>query len=346
MVITMQPGCPKGDVAKVISVLRREGLEPRIIAPDPRVVLGVVEEISPAQAERLSQEVAGMSGVEEITNFEKSWKLVSKSFKPETTTVQLGDTLVGGPEVMVVAGPCAVESRDNFLETAALLHRDGAGALRGGAFKPRTSPYSFRGLGEEGLKIMAEAREATGLPIVTEVLNASDVELVARYADVLQIGTRNMQNFALLEAVGETDRPVLLKRGMMASIKELLLSAEYIVARGNWQVMLCERGIRTFETETRNTLDLSAVPLLKQYTHLPVVVDPSHAAGKRELVPALALAAVAAGADGILVEVHPEPEKAFSDGRQSLRPEQFAAMMADLRQVAGAVGRQVRETAA
>lgn len=193
---------------------------------------------------------------------------------------------------------------------------------------------------------MAEAREVTGLPIVTEVLNASDVELVARYADVLQIGTRNMQNFALLEAVGETDRPVLLKRGMMASIKELLLSAEYIVARGNWQVMLCERGIRTFETETRNTLDLSAVPLLKQYTHLPVVVDPSHAAGKRELVPALALAAVAAGADGILVEVHPEPEKAFSDGRQSLRPEQFAAMMADLRRVAGAVGRQVREMAA
>ncbi|MCF8043486.1 MAG: 3-deoxy-7-phosphoheptulonate synthase [Desulfarculaceae bacterium] len=343
MVITMQPGCPKSDVAKVISVLRQAGLEPRIISPDPRVVLGVVEEISPAEAERLGNEVGGLSGVEEITNFEKSWKLVSKSFKPETTQVQLGSMTVGGPEVMVAAGPCAVESRENFLETAGLLHRAGAGALRGGAFKPRTSPYSFRGMGEEGLKIMAEARDITGLPIITEVLTASEVELVARYADVLQIGTRNMQNFALLEAVGETDRPVLLKRGMMASIKELLLSAEYILARGNWQVMLCERGIRTFETKTRNTLDLSAVPLLKQYTHLPVVVDPSHAAGKRELVPALALAAVAAGADGILVEVHPTPEKALSDGRQSLRPEQFSDMMADLRKVAAAVGRKVRE---
>ncbi len=346
MVITMQPGCPKGEVAKVISMLRRAGLEPRIISSDPRVILGVVEEISPNQAERLSQEISALVGVEEITNFEKSWKLVSKSFKPETTQVQLGSLAVGGPEVLVAAGPCAVESRENFLETAHLLARAGAGALRGGAFKPRTSPYSFRGLGEEGLKIMAEAREITGLPIITEVLTASEVELVARYADVLQIGTRNMQNFALLEAVGDTDRPVLLKRGMMASIKELLLSAEYIVARGNWQVMLCERGIRTFETETRNTLDLSAVPLLKQYTHLPVVVDPSHAAGKRELVPALALAAVAAGADGILVEVHPTPEKALSDGRQSLRPEQFEQMMTDLRRVAGAVGRQVREVGA
>ncbi|MCF8033052.1 MAG: 3-deoxy-7-phosphoheptulonate synthase [Desulfarculaceae bacterium] len=346
MVITMHEGCPKMEVAKVISALRDAGLEPRIISPDPRVVLGVVEEISQAEAKRLSRDIGGLPGVEEITNFEKSWKLASKSFREQPTTIDLGSVTVGGPEVLVVGGPCAVESRENFLETAALLDRAGAGALRGGAFKPRSSPYSFRGLGEEGLKIMAEARERTGLPIVTEVLSASEVELVARYADVLQIGTRNMQNFSLLEAVGDTDRPVLLKRGMMASIKELLLSAEYILARGNWQVMLCERGIRTFETETRNTLDLSAVPLLKQYTHLPVVVDPSHAAGKRELVPSLALAAVAAGADGILVEVHPRPEEALSDGRQSLEPSEFAAMMERLRKVASAVGRSVREAAA
>ncbi len=346
MVITMQLGCPKMEVAKVISMLREAGLEARIISPDPRVVLGVVEEISQAEAQRLGQAIAQISGVEEITNFEQSWKLASKSFRDQPTTIDLGTVVVGGDEVLVVGGPCAVESRDNFLETAGLLHQAGAGALRGGAFKPRSSPYSFRGLGEEGLKIMAEARERTGLPIVTEVLRASEVELVARYADVLQIGTRNMQNFSLLEAVGDIDRPVLLKRGMMASIKELLLSAEYILARGNWQVMLCERGIRTFETETRNTLDLSAVPLLKQYTHLPVVIDPSHAAGKRELVPALARAAVAAGADGLLVEVHPRPEEAFSDGRQSLRPEQFSAMMDDLRRVAAAVGRRIREAAA
>ncbi|MCB2227625.1 MAG: 3-deoxy-7-phosphoheptulonate synthase [Desulfarculaceae bacterium] len=346
MVITMQQGCPKMEVAKVISTLRDAGLEPRIISPDPQVVLGVVEEISQAEAKRLGQEIGGLPGVEEITNFEKSWKLASKSFRDQPTVIDLGSISVGGPEVLVVGGPCAVESRENFLETAALLDRAGAGALRGGAFKPRSSPYSFRGLGEEGLKIMAEAREMTGLPIITEVLSASEVPLVARYADVLQIGTRNMQNFSLLEAVGDTDRPVLLKRGMMASIKELLLSAEYILARGNWQVMLCERGIRTFETETRNTLDLSAVPLLKQYTHLPVVVDPSHAAGKRELVPSLALAAVAAGADGLLVEVHPKPEEAFSDGRQSLRPEEFAAMMDGLRGVAAAVGRRVREASA
>ena len=346
MVITMHQDCRKMDVARVISALRGAGLEPRIIAPDPRVVLGVVEEVSQAEAERLSREIGAFAGVEEITSFEKSWKLASRSFREQPTTIDLGAVVVGGPEVLVVGGPCAVESRENFLETAGLLVRAGAGALRGGAFKPRSSPYSFRGLGEEGLKIMAEARERTGLPIVTEVLSAREVELVARYADVLQIGTRNMQNFALLEAVGETDRPVLLKRGMMASIKELLLSAEYILARGNWQVMLCERGIRTFETETRNTLDLSAVPLLKQYTHLPVVVDPSHAAGKRELVPALARAAVAAGADGLLVEVHPRPEEALSDGRQSLRPAGFAAMMDDLRRVAAAMGRQVKEAAA
>lgn len=346
MVIGMREGCQKGEVALVISALRQRGLEPRIISPGPQVVLGVVEEISQALAEELTAEISRLAGVEEINRFGTSWKLVSRNFRAQTTTIKLGRRSVGGREVVVMAGPCAVESRQAYLELAQRLAPLGVGVLRGGAFKPRTSPYSFRGLGEEGLKIMAEAREQTGLPIVTEVLRASDVELVTRYADVLQIGTRNMQNFALLEAVGEVDKPVLLKRGLMATIKELLLSAEYILARGNWQVILCERGVRTFETETRNTLDISAVPLLKQHTHLPVLVDPSHAAGKRELVPALARAAVAAGADAVMVEVHADPEHAFSDGRQSLTPEAFAEMMADLKKVAAALGRGLGEGAA
>ncbi|KMY66497.1 3-deoxy-7-phosphoheptulonate synthase [Desulfocarbo indianensis] len=343
MVIAMRKGCPKSQVAKVLAAIREFGLEPRIISSDPRTVLAVVENMSRARAEEIADSLRDMAGVEEISSFDQSWKLVGRYFRGEPTVIEIGGLRVGGPEVAVFAGPCAVENRENFQETARAVAKAGAGGLRGGAFKPRTSPYSFRGLGEEGLKIMAEAREITGLPIMTEVLTANEVELVARYADVLQIGTRNMQNFALLEAAGETDRPVLLKRGMMATIKELLLSAEYILARGNWQVMLCERGIRTFETETRNTLDLSAVPLLKQYSHLPVVVDPSHAAGKRELVPALAAAAVAAGADGLLIEVHPNPDQALSDGRQSLDLPGFAGMMRNLAGVASAVGRTVRE---
>jgi 3-deoxy-7-phosphoheptulonate synthase len=236
-----------------------------------------------------------------------------------------------------MAGPCAVESRESIIEIAQAVKEYGGGFLRGGAFKPRTSPYSFRGLEEEGLSYLAEASRITGLPVVTEVLAPDDVPLIAKYADILQIGTRNMQNFALLEAVGELDKPVFLKRGMMATVKELLLSAEYILAKGNSQVILCERGIRTFEKETRNTLDISAVPLLKQLSHLPVVVDPSHAVGKRELVPAVALAAVAAGADGLMIEIHPNPDEAVSDGRQSLNLEAFGALMRNINLVAEAV---------
>ncbi len=341
MVIGMCEGCQKSEVARVISALRQRGLEPRIISAGSNVVLGVVEEMSQGLAQELSQEIGALPAVEEINHFGSSWKLASRNFRAETTAIKLGRRTVGDGEVVVMAGPCAVESREAYLDLARKLAPLGAGVLRGGAFKPRTSPYSFRGLGEEGLRIMAEAREITGLPIITEVLRASDVELVARYADVLQIGTRNMQNFALLEAVGDTDKPVMLKRGMMATIKELLLSAEYILARGNWQVILCERGVRTFEPETRNTLDISAVPLLKQHTHLPVLVDPSHAAGKRELVPALARAAVAAGADALMIEVHADPENALSDGRQSLTPAAFAEVMAELSALAGAMGRSL-----
>ena len=311
------------------------------MSQEPRMLLGVVEEMSRQLYKELVDEIGVIPGVEEINSFDNSWKLVSKSFHPEPTVINFRTGPVGGKGFMVMAGPCAVESREGYLEAARTVAASGAGALRGGAFKPRTSPYSFRGMGEDGLKIMAEAREETGLPICTEVLSASEVELVARYADVLQIGTRNMQNFSLLEAVGDTDRPVLLKRGMVATIKEFLLSAEYILARGNSQVMLCERGVRTFETETRNTLDISAVAVLKEHSHLPVVVDPSHAAGKRELVPPLARAALAVGADGIIVEVHPKPEEAFSDGRQSLTPEGFSGLMGQLKDMAQVMGKEL-----
>jgi 3-deoxy-7-phosphoheptulonate synthase len=333
MVIAMRQDCHKGEVAQVIAALRARGLEPRLVNAGSRVILGVVEEMSQVKAQEVMEEFQGLAGVEEIHRFDTSWKLVSKSFSPEPTVIRLGRRAIGGGGVLVMAGPCAVEGRREIIEIAQAVAEAGAGMLRGGAFKPRSSPYSFRGLGEKGLEYLAEAREITGLPVVTEVLTPEEVPLVARYADVLQVGARNMQNFYLLEAVGESDRPVLLKRGLMATIQELLLSAEYIVARGNWQVMLCERGIRTFETETRNTLDIAAVPVLKGHTHLPVVVDPSHAAGKRELVPAMARAAVAAGADGLMVEVHPEPDKAFSDGRQSLTIKAFAEMMRQVEQV-------------
>ena len=341
MIVSMRGGCLKKDVARVIAAVRDVGLEARIVSSDPEVVVGVVEEMSQRQADDLRALVSGLDGVAEISSFDKSWKLVSREFKPERTVVRVGPCLVGGGEVVVMAGPCAVESRRSILGIAQAIAPLGAVVLRGGAFKPRTSPYSFRGLGEEGLELLAEARELTGLPVVTEVLDVAEVELVARYADALQIGTRNMQNFALLEAVGDTDKPVVLKRGMMSTIKELLLSAEYIVSRGNWQVILCERGIRTFETATRNTLDISAVPVLKEYTHLPVLVDPSHAAGRRELVPALAMAAVGAGADGLLIEVHPDPDRALSDGRQSLDPGGFSRLMEDLTRMAESLGRSM-----
>ena len=341
MVIAMKQNALTSQVAGVIAMLKERGIEPRMVTTDPRTVLGVVDELDQGLAKELMGQLKGFPGVDEISSFTDSWKLVSRSFREDTTHIKLGTASIGGEDLLIMAGPCAVESKENFQSLAKQLSVCGASMLRGGAFKPRTSPYSFRGLGEEGLKIMAEAREQTGLPIITEVLTPADVELVADYADALQVGTRNMQNFSLLEAVGDVNKPVMLKRGLMATIKELLLSAEYIVARGNNNVMLCERGIRTFETQTRNTLDISAVPVLKKHTHLPVVVDPSHAAGKRELVPSMALAAVAAGADGLMLEVHQNPEAAFSDGRQSLAVEDFSRLMAGLAKVASAVDRRI-----
>jgi 3-deoxy-7-phosphoheptulonate synthase len=266
---------------------------------------------------------------------------VNRKSKPEPTFVKVNEILVGSSEVVIIAGPCSVENREQLMETAKVVKSAGGVILRGGAFKPRSSPYNFQGLGEEGLKLLMEARKETGLPIVTEVMDTRLVELVAGYADILQIGSRNMQNYPLLKEVGMLRKPVLLKRGMMASIEEFLLAAEYILNQGNDQVILCERGIRTFETSTRNTLDLSAVPMLKHLTHLPVIVDPSHGTGHRWMVPSMAKAAVAAGADGLIMEVHYKPEEALCDGQQSLSPDEFIRLMADLKKIAQAVGREL-----
>ncbi len=283
-----------------------------------------------------------MSGVENVVPILKPYKLASLEVQPEPSAVEIVPGLsVGGKEFVVVAGPCAVEGREQICDTAAAVKAAGARALRGGAYKPRTSPYSFQGMEEDGLKLLAEAREKTGLPIVTEVVNPRDVELVAKYADVMQVGARNTQNFALLKMLGQLDKTILLKRGMSTTIQEFLMSAEYVLSEGNRRVILCERGIRTFETATRNTLDLSAVPVLKQQTHLPVMIDPSHGTGHASLIAPMSYAAAACGADGIIVEVHPCPEKAASDGPQSLRPEAFEAMMQQLRKFAEVAGREM-----
>jgi 3-deoxy-7-phosphoheptulonate synthase len=282
-----------------------------------------------------------MEDVEKVVHILKPFKLASRDFHPLDTVVPINGHSIGGNQVIVMAGPCAVESREQFLETAYAVKEAGAHILRGGVFKPRTSPYSFQGLGEPGLEMLAEVKERTGLAIISEVMAPEQVPLMAQCADILQVGTRNMQNYNLLHALGEAGKPVLLKRGMMSTMEELLMSAEYILSHGNYRVMLCERGIRTFETYTRNTLDLSAVPVLKQATHLPVVVDPSHATGNWEWVEPLSRASIAAGADGLLIEVHPHPDKALSDGMQSLRPERFVELIQRARAVAEAVGRSL-----
>lgn len=288
------------------------------------------------------EKIEKMQGVERIILESNAFKLVSREFRAKPTTIKLnGSVNIGSNKITIIAGPCAVESKKQLLETSKFLKNAGASILRGGAFKPRTSPYSFQGLEKKGLKLLAKMREETGLSVVTEVMSPEDVDLVANYADVLQIGTRNMQNYSLLKKVGKINKPVLLKRGMSATIEEFLLSAEYIVSNGNSKVILCERGIRTFEKMTRNTLDLSIVPIVKRLSHLPIIVDPSHATGKRELIEPMAKAAVAAGADGIMVEVHPNPEKALVDGNQSLRLDDFSKLMHELVPVARAVGRDV-----
>jgi 3-deoxy-7-phosphoheptulonate synthase len=279
--------------------------------------------------------------VESVTPVLKPYKLVAREFRGTDSLVKIGDVTFGGKEVVLMSGPCSVENREQVVSIAQDIKSAGAKILRGGAFKPRTSPYSFQGLGVDGLKLLAEAREETGLPIITEIMDTKDLDVIEKYADCLQVGTRNMQNFSLLKEVGRSKLPVMLKRGMSATIKDLLMSAEYILSEGNFNVLLCERGIRTFETYTRNTLDLNAVPVLKAETHLPVVVDPTHGVGIREFIPAMALAAVAAGADALMVEVHNSPELAKSDGEQALLPDEFADLVARVKSVAIAIGRQI-----
>jgi len=314
------------------------GLRTHVSRGEERTVIGCV-----GDEERLrALPLLSVPGVETVHSVLKPYKLASREFAAEATRVPLGSAEIGGDEIFIIAGPCSVEGADMLRSTADEVRRAGGQALRGGAFKPRTSPYSFRGMGEEGLEILAQVRKDTGLPVVTEVMDTRQVELVASYADVLQVGARNMQNFALLTEVGRLRRPVLLKRGMSATVKDLLLAAEYVMSQGNPNVILCERGIRTFETATRNTFDLAAIPILKRETHLPVIADPSHAGGRRPLVAPLSYAAVAAGADGLIVEVHPDPECATSDGDQSLDFPEFAGLMAGLRPFAEAAGRTMR----
>lgn len=328
MIIVMKPGATKAQFNHVIEKIKEYGFQPHPIVGTERTVIGCIgDERGKTQLQSL--EVA--AGVESVMPILKPFKLASREMRKERTVVKVGKHSIGGSQFVVMAGPCSVETREQILKSAEVVKAAGAQMLRGGAFKPRTSPYSFQGLEEEGLKLLAEARERTGLPFVTEVITPTDVALVARYADMLQIGARNMQNFALLKEVGKIQRPVLLKRGMSSTLQELLMSAEYIMSQGNYNVVLCERGIRTFEDYTRNTCDLSAVPALKEMSHLPVIVDPSHGTGVRSLIAPISKAAVAIGADGLIIEVHPNPEEAYSDGAQSLMPKQFDKLMDEVK---------------
>jgi 3-deoxy-7-phosphoheptulonate synthase len=338
MIIVMKMGAGQEEIAGVIASIEAMGFAAHVSSGKERTIIGIIGNERPLSPESFEL----LPGVERAMRVLHPFRLASRDFRPEDTVISLNGEEIGGRKVVVMAGPCAVESREQMREVAYAVKEAGVRILRGGAFKPRTSPYSFQGLGEEGLEILAEIKEEVGLAIVTEVMAPEQVPLVARYADILQIGTRSMQNYALLHAVGESGRPVLLKRGMMATLEELLLSAEYILlTQGNAPVMLCERGIRTFDNTTRNTLDINAVPVLGELTHLPIVVDPSHGTGKWQLVGAVAKAAVAAGADGLLIEVHPWPERALSDGAQSLKPEKFAQLVVELRRVAEAVDRSL-----
>ena len=332
----MKSGSGKDLVAPVVARIEELGLKAHLSTGEERTIVGVLGSPLPPTLDEL---FAAFEGVEQVVRITKKFKLAGWDFHPQKTVIALDDVTIGGDAVTIIAGPCSVESREQTLETAHAVRAAGATILRGGAYKPRTSPYEFRGLGVPGLEILAEAREQTGLKIITEVMTPSDVEVVGQYTDIFQIGARNCQNYLLLEEVGKAGKPVMLKRGLSLLIEEWLLAAEYVMAQGNPNVILCERGIRTYETATRNTLDVSAVPVLQSLSHLPVFIDPSHAAGKRAFVPALAKAGIAAGADGLMLEVHPDPDHALSDGAQSLDEPTFGALLPQLAQIAEAVGR-------
>ncbi len=337
MIVVMKAGSQDKEIDGVMDRLHSLGLQGHLSRGVERTVIGVVGVIAAIPDLRETLEL--VAGVSEVVPISKPFKLSSREFEPQDTVIDVGGVKIGGKELVVMAGPCAAETPEQVMSTARAVKAAGARILRGGAFKPSTSPYSFRGLGEEGLKLLAEARDETGLPLITEVLTPQDVELVVKYADILQVGARNMQNFILLDQVGQAMKPVMLKRGISATIQEWLLAAEYVLAQGNRQLILCERGIRTFETYTRNTMDVSAIPIVHKETHLPIIADPSHGTGKRDLVMPLAMASVAAGADGLMIEVHPTPDTALKDGAQSLTFEQFAELMKRVGPVAKAVGR-------
>jgi 3-deoxy-7-phosphoheptulonate synthase len=339
-IIVIKPAATEEDIRRIVKKLESRGLDVNISKGTERTVIGVIGDTSKISEEE-ENAIRVMPGIEDVMRILKPYKLASRDFKAEDTTIDIKGNVIGGKKIQVVAGPCAVESKTMIINIAEKVKEAGASFLRGGAFKPRTSPYSFQGLGEEGLKYLAEARERTGLPVVTELMDPRDIEVILKYADIVQIGARNMQNFRLLLEVGACDKPILLKRGFSSTIKEWLMAAEYIMSKGNQKIILCERGVRTFETATRNTLDLSAIPVLKQLTHLPVVVDPSHGVGKWDLVAPMSKASIAAGADGLLIEVHVNPEEALSDGEQSLRPDYFKKLMNELKPIAIAVGREI-----
>jgi len=339
MIIIMRPDASDEQISQIIEKLKLHGFGVHLSKGVERTVIGAIGDKSAIELDSLQM----LPGVLEIVHIRKPYKMVSREFKAEDTVVKINkDVKIGGQEkILIMAGPCSVESKEQIMQSAEIVKSFGARALRGGAFKPRTSPYAFQGLGKEGLEYLAAARKKTGLPVVTEVMDTRQVKLVAEYADVLQIGARNMANFDLLKEVGKTKKAVLLKRGPGSTIQELLMSAEYVMSEGNKNVILCERGIKTFETATRNTLDLNAVPVIKKWSHLPVVVDPSHGIGEWDWVPAMAKAAIAAGADGLIIEVHPNPEEAMSDGAQSLKPDTFGRLMKELKLIAKAVGRDL-----
>lgn len=340
MIIVMRLHAAAEEINEVEQEIERIGLRPFINPGVERKVIAVLGEVDVRKAD-LVEHFSTMPGVERVELISELWKLASRSYHPEDSVVKAGGVEIGGRRIIIAAGPCSVESEEQMIEVAKAVKAAGAHVLRGGAFKPRTSPYSFQGLGEDGLKMLARARKKTGLPVVTEVMDTHEVDLVSKYSDILQIGARNMQNYALLKKVGATGRPVLLKRGLGSRVRDLLMSAEYIMAEGNHQVILCERGITTFEDSCRNTTDINAVPVLKHWTHLPVMVDPSHATGIWKYVGSIALAAVAAGADGLMIEVHNDPAHARSDGPQSLKPQTFAALMGQISRVAAAVDREM-----
>jgi len=337
MIVVMKVGSSQGEISGVKKRIEDVGLKSHISEGIEHTVIGVLGQVFPELRDTLEL----LPGVEQVIPVSKPYKLASREFHPRDTIVELNGVAIGGNEIVVMAGPCAVESEEQLLATAQAVKAAGATVLRGGAFKPRTSPYQFRGLGESGLKLLAQAGKETQMPIITEVMSPDHVDLVAKYADILQIGARNMQNFVLLDEVGKTKKPVLLKRGLASNIQEWMLAAEYVLAQGNEQVILCERGIRTFETYTRNTMDLSAIPIIEKVSHLPIIADPSHATGKWYLVIPLALAAVAAGADGLLIEVHPNPDLALADGPQSLTFDNFRLLMSQLLPIAEARNRRL-----